>query len=47
LCLEKLPSVLDWQDLVAGIPVERVDFDSAGNYDATKSPIFDEWMREE
>jgi len=47
LCLEKLPSVLDWQDLVAGIPVERVDFDSAGNYDATKSPNFDEWMREE
>ena len=47
LCLEKLPSVLDWQDLVAGIPIERVDFDEAGKYDATKSPNFDEWMREE
>ncbi|MFD1549135.1 AbrB/MazE/SpoVT family DNA-binding domain-containing protein [Levilactobacillus fuyuanensis] len=47
LCLEKLPSALDWQDLVAGIPIERVDFDEAGKYDATKSPNFDEWMHEE
>jgi len=47
LCLEKLPSALDWQTLIAGIPVEHVDFDAAGNYDATKSPNFDEWMHEE
>ncbi|WP_367294987.1 AbrB/MazE/SpoVT family DNA-binding domain-containing protein [Levilactobacillus yonginensis] len=47
LVLEKLPSSLDWKELIAGIPVERVDIDSNGHYDPKKSPNFDEWMHEE
>lgn len=47
LVLEKLPSSLDWKELIAGIPVEQVEVDSDGHYNPKKSPNFDEWMHEE
>ncbi|WP_239064483.1 MULTISPECIES: AbrB family transcriptional regulator [Levilactobacillus] len=47
LMLERFPSSLDWKELIAGMPVERVDIDSDGHYDSKKSPSFDEWMHDE
>ncbi|NLR32618.1 AbrB/MazE/SpoVT family DNA-binding domain-containing protein [Levilactobacillus tujiorum] len=47
LVLEKLPSSLDWKELIAGIPVEQVDIDDKRHYDPKKSPNFNKWMHEE
>ncbi|MGX6428273.1 AbrB/MazE/SpoVT family DNA-binding domain-containing protein [Levilactobacillus yonginensis] len=47
MILQKLPSSLDWQELIADIPVEQVDIDEDGRYDSKKAPSFDEWMHEE
>lgn len=39
-----LPTAKDWADLIKDIPVENVDIDQNGRYDAKKSPHFHEWM---
>lgn len=45
--IKKLPSSLDWNDLIKDIPNEKVTFDQNNHYDASKSPYFDEWMKED
>lgn len=42
--INKLPTANDWADLIKDIPVENVDIDQNGHYDAKKSPHFHEWM---
>lgn len=38
--IKKLPTALDWSDLVKQYPVENVDIDENGHYDPKKSPDF-------
>lgn len=45
--IKKLPTALDWANLVDQLPSEKVDFDKNGNYDPKKSPNFHEWMTNE
>ena len=47
IILRKLPSALDWSNLIADIPNEVVDVDGEGNYDPEKAPRFHEWMMED
>ena len=47
IILRKLPSALDWSNLIADIPIEVVDVDDEGNYDPEKAPRFHEWMMED
>ena len=47
IILRKLPSALDWSNLIADIPNEVVDVDTEGNYDPKKAPRFYEWMMED
>ncbi|MDU4240712.1 AbrB/MazE/SpoVT family DNA-binding domain-containing protein [Limosilactobacillus fermentum] len=42
--IKKLPTALDWSDLVKQYPVEDVDIDENGHYDPEKSPDFHDWM---
>lgn len=42
--IKKLPTALDWANLVKEIPVEDVDIDENGHYDPKKSPDFHDWM---
>lgn len=42
--VKKLPTALDWSNLIKDIPVEDVEFDDKGNYDPKKSPEFHDWM---
>ena len=42
--IKKLPTALDWADLVKQIPVEDVQLDSQGHYDPKTSPEFHDWM---
>lgn len=44
LILRKLPTELEWQDLIKDIPVETVDIDQNGHYDPKKAPDFHDWM---
>ena len=47
IILRKLPSALDWSNLIADIPNEVVDVDTEGNYDPKKAPRYYEWMMED
>ncbi|WP_105957310.1 AbrB/MazE/SpoVT family DNA-binding domain-containing protein [Apilactobacillus quenuiae] len=47
LLIKKMPSGLEWQNLINQIPNEQVNIDNNGNYDAEESPNFDKWMKEE
>ena len=47
IILRKLPSALDWSNLIADILNEVVDVDTEGNYDPKKAPRFYEWMMED
>ena len=47
IILRKLPSALDWSNLIADSPNEVVDVDTEGNYDPKKAPRFYEWMMED
>lgn len=38
--IKKLPSSLDWADLIKKIPVENVEIDDNGHYDPKKHLIF-------
>lgn len=42
--IKKLPTALDWANLVKEIPVEDVEIDKNGHYDPKKSPDFHDWM---
>lgn len=42
--IKKLPTALDWANLVKEIPVEDVEIDNNGHYDPKKSPDFHDWM---
>lgn len=44
ITIKKLPTALDWANLIDQIPSERVDFDKNGHYDPDKSPNFHDWM---
>ncbi|MPQ35084.1 AbrB/MazE/SpoVT family DNA-binding domain-containing protein [Limosilactobacillus fermentum] len=44
ITIKKLPTALDWANLVKQIPVEKVEIDEHGNYDPKKSPEFQDWM---
>jgi len=44
ITIKKLPTALDWANLVKQIPVENVDIDENGHYDPKKSPDFHDWM---
>ncbi|MEE6659861.1 AbrB family transcriptional regulator [Limosilactobacillus pontis] len=40
----KLPTALDWADLVKQIPVENIEIDEHGYYDPKAHPDFHDWM---
>ena len=42
--IKKLPTSLDWAQLIAELPEEKVESDRNGNYDPKKSPHFHDWM---
>lgn len=44
IIIKKLPTALDWANLIKQIPVEDVEIDEHGNYDPKKSPEFHDWM---
>lgn len=46
ITIKKVPSSLNWDELIEDIPNEKVEFDREGHYDADKAPHFDEWMKE-
>ncbi|MCT3035361.1 AbrB/MazE/SpoVT family DNA-binding domain-containing protein [Pediococcus parvulus] len=47
ITITKLPTRLEWEDLIKNIPTEVVDIDENGHYDPKKSPDFDKWMKED
>ena len=44
ITIKKLPTALDWSNLVKQIPVEDVKIDENGYFDPEKSPDFHDWM---
>ncbi|KRM35889.1 MULTISPECIES: AbrB/MazE/SpoVT family DNA-binding domain-containing protein [Limosilactobacillus] len=42
--IKKLPTALDWADLVKQIPVENIEIDEHGHYDPKAHPDFHDWM---
>ncbi|WP_304676096.1 AbrB family transcriptional regulator [uncultured Lactobacillus sp.] len=42
--VKKLPTALDWKNLIFKLPEEKVKIDKNGNYDPKKSPNFHDWM---
>lgn len=42
--VKKLPTALDWSNLIAELPEEKVEIDKNGQYDPKKSPNFHDWM---
>ena len=42
--VERVPSTLEWVELIKDIPVEKVEIDENGHYDPKKSPEFHDWM---
>ena len=44
ITIKKLPTALDWANLVKQIPVEDVKIDENGYFDPEKSPDFHDWM---
>ena len=44
ITIKKLPTALDWANLVKQIPVEDVNIDENGYFDPKKSPDFHDWM---
>ncbi len=43
ITIKKLPTALDWANLVKQIPVEDVKIDENGYFDPKKSPDFHDW----
>ncbi|MFD1125230.1 AbrB/MazE/SpoVT family DNA-binding domain-containing protein [Lentilactobacillus raoultii] len=46
IVIKKVPTQLDWHNLIKDIPTETVDIDKDGHYDKTKAPNFAKWMEE-
>ncbi|KJY58756.1 putative antitoxin MazE protein [Lactobacillus kimbladii] len=44
ITIKKLPTALDWANLVKQIAVEDVNIDENGYFDPKKSPDFHDWM---
>ncbi|RMC51156.1 AbrB/MazE/SpoVT family DNA-binding domain-containing protein [Lactobacillus sp. ESL0225] len=44
IIIKKLPTALNWANLVKQLPVEDIDIDENGHYDSKKSPDFHDWM---
>lgn len=44
ITIKKLPTALDWANLVKQIPVEDFKIDENGYFDPKKSPDFQDWM---
>ena len=44
ITIKKLPTALDWANLVKQIPIEDVNIDENGYFDPKKSPDFHDWM---
>ena len=44
ITIKKLPTALDWANLVKQIPVEDVKIDENGYFDPKKSLDFHDWM---
>ena len=42
--IKKVPTALEWANLVEQLPEEKVDIDKTGNYDPKKAPHFHDWM---
>lgn len=42
--IKKMPTVLDWKNLIDQLPSENVEFDENGHYDPKKAPHFHDWM---
>lgn len=42
--VKKLPTALDWENLIFELPEEKVKIDKNGNYNPKKSPNFHDWM---
>ena len=42
--IKKVPTALDWSNLVDQLPEEKVKIDKNGPYDPKKSPNFHDWM---
>ena len=42
--IKKVPTALDWTNLVDQLPEEKVKIDKNGHYDPKKSPNFHDWM---
>ena len=42
--IKKVPTALDWSNLVDQLPEEKVKIDKNGHYDPKKSPTFHDWM---
>lgn len=42
--IKKIPTALDWSNLVDQLPEEKVKIDKNGHYDPKKSPNFHDWM---
>ncbi|GFK28250.1 AbrB/MazE/SpoVT family DNA-binding domain-containing protein [Tetragenococcus halophilus] len=47
LVLKKLPTALDWHNLITTIPNEKVDVDQNGYYNPEKASHFHDWMNED
>lgn len=47
LVLKKLPTALDWHNLITTIPNEKVDVDQNGHYNPEKASHFHDWMNED
>lgn len=42
--IKKVPTALDWSNLVDQLSEEKVEIDKDGHYDPKKSPNFHDWM---
>ena len=42
--IKKVPTALDWSNLVDQLPEEKVKIDKNGHYDPKKPPNFHDWM---
>lgn len=44
IIIKKLPTALDWANLVKQLPVEDIDINENGHYDSKKCTDFHDWM---
>lgn len=44
IVVKKLPTALDWANLISELPEEKVEIDKNVNYDPKESPNFHDWI---